>query len=520
MATSRLSTPPTSVAARYRGHPTLALTVIAACQLMIILDATIVNIALPRIQSALSFSTTDLSWVLNAYTLTFGGLLLLGGRIGDVLGRRRVLVCGVALFTVASVIGGFSQQPWQLLVARSLQGASGAVLSPTALALVSSTFPEGPARNRALGVFAAVSAGGGAVGLLAGGMLTQWLAWRWVFFVNVPIGLLVAALAPFFLEESQRYPGRFDIAGAVLSTGGMVSLAYGFIRAADRGWTDGLVYGSFGTAVILLAAFVLNEQRAREPIIPLHMFADRNRRGTYAIMLCLSAAMFGMFFFLVLFAQNVLHYSPLSSGFAFLPVSVAILAGAGLATRFVPRFGAQPFLIGGTVLAGAGMLWLSGIGSNSSYAGGVLGPLLVFGVGTGLSFVTLTLTAVSGIAPQEAGAASGLLNIAQQTGGSLGLSILINVYGGVSHHEARARLPAFLAEASTGQKAAFAKNHMLPAPWSSEVLVRSISVAFLAGAAIMALALVTAVLVIRVRERDPETSRHQPAMSAPSHHTR
>ncbi|MBK3647976.1 MFS transporter, partial [Streptomyces sp. MBT33] len=406
----------TASAARRGGRPGVALAVIAACQLMVVLDATIVNIALPHIQDALQFSTTDLTWVVSAYTLTFGGLLLLGGRAGDILGRRRVFMTGILLFTLASLLGGLAQEPWQLLAARVLQGMGGAIASPTALALITTTFPEGPERNRAFGVFAAVSAGGGAIGLLSGGMLTEWLDWRWVFFVNVPIGLVIILLAPVYISESERHSGRFDIAGAATSTVGMASLVYGFIRAADEGWRDSLTIGSFGAAVILLSAFALIESRAKEPITPLRMFADRNRSGTYVIMLSLAAAMFGMFFYIVLFVQNVLGYSPIQAGLAFLPVTVVIALGAGLSQRFLPRFGPKPFMLTGSALAVIGLTWQTMITSSSSYAGGVLGPMLVFGFGMGLNFVTLTVTAVSGVAQHEAGAASGLLNAMQQVG--------------------------------------------------------------------------------------------------------
>lgn len=505
MTTSQLGTTSRKPgAARRDGRPGIALAVIAACQLMVVLDATIVNIALPHVQSALSFSTTDLSWVLNAYTLTFGGLLLLGGRAGDILGRRRVFVFGILLFSLASLLGGFAQEPWQLLAARSLQGAGGAICSPTSLALITSTFPEGPERNRAFGVFAAVSAGGGAVGLLAGGMLTDWLSWRWVFFVNVPIGLLIAFLSPIFIHESERHPGRFDILGAITSTGGMASMVYGFIRAADKGWRDGLTLAAFGTAVVLLVSFVLVERRAREPITPLRMFADRNRSGTYVIMLSLAAAMFGMFYFIVLFVQNVLGYSPIASGFAFLPVTAAILVGAVLSTRFLPVLGPKPFLITGAIFTGLGMAWQTQITPESSYATGVLGPMLLFGFGMGLNFVTLTLTAVSGVAQHEAGAASGLLNATQQVGGSLGLSILVTVFGTASRSEARKQLPDFLAHATAQQKAAFAKTGTLPAPWGHEVLAQGIATAFIAAVALVGLALATAVFVVKVRKSDLE----------------
>ncbi len=469
---------------------------------MVVLDATIVNIALPHIQDALKFSTTDLTWVVSSYTLTFGGLLLLGGRAGDILGRRRVFMTGILLFTLASLLGGLAQEPWQLLAARVLQGMGGAIASPTSLALITTTFPEGPERNRAFGVFAAVSAGGGAIGLLAGGMLTEWLDWRWVLFVNVPIGIVIAVLAPLYINESERHSGRFDIAGAVTSTAGMASLVYGFIRAADEGWRDSLTIGSFAAAVVLLLAFAFIESRAKEPITPLKMFADRNRSGTYVIMLSLAAAMFGMFFYVVLFVQNVLQYSPIEAGLAFLPVTVVIALGAGLSQRFLPVLGPKPFMLAGSALAAIGLAWQTLITADSSYAGGVLGPMLVFGFGMGLNFVTLTITAVSGVAQHEAGAASGLLNATQQVGGSLGLSILTTVFGTASKDEAEKQLPKFMAEGSAEQKAEFAKTHQLPGSWGHEVLTQGISTGFVAAASMAVIALATAWLVIRVRKSD------------------
>ncbi|MFI8965264.1 MFS transporter [Streptomyces sp. NPDC053493] len=504
MTTSPVATRTDPGTARYPNRPGIALAVIAACQLMVVLDATIVNIALPHIQEALSFSTTDLSWVLSAYTLTFGGLLLLGGRAGDILGRRRVFLTGILVFTLASLLGGFAQEPWQLLAARALQGVGGAIASPTSLALITTTFPEGPERNRAFGVFAAVSAGGGAIGLLAGGMLTSWLDWRWVLFVNVPIGLLIAYLTPRFINESERHPGRFDLAGALSSTLGMAALVYGFIRTSEEGWSDSLTIGSFVSAVVLLAAFAVVESRAREPITPLRMFADRNRSGTYVIMLSLAAAMFGMFFFIVLFVQNVLGYSPIRAGVAFLPVTLAIGVGAGLAQRLLPVLGPKPFMVTGAALTGAGLFWLTFITPDSSYVTGVLGPMVVFGFGMGLNFVTLTLTAVSGVGQHEAGAASGLLNAMQQVGGSLGLSILVTVFGNASKDEAKQQLPDFLARATPEQKAGFFEEQQLPAPWSHEVLTAGISTAFTAAVVMVLIALVTAVVVIRVRKSDLE----------------
>ncbi|KUM77032.1 MFS transporter [Streptomyces sp. ISL-22] len=504
MTTSQLIKDQKPGAARREGRPGIALTVIAACQLMVVLDATIVNIALPHIQDALKFSTTDLTWVVSAYTLTFGGLLLLGGRAGDILGRRRVFMTGILLFTLASLLGGLAQEPWQLLAARVLQGVGGAIASPTSLALITTTFPEGPERNRAFGVFAAVSAGGGAIGLLAGGMLTEWLDWRWVLFVNVPIGIVIAVLTPLYISESERHTGRFDIAGALTSTAGMASLVYGFIRAADEGWRDSLTIGSFVAAVVLLLAFAFIESRAKEPITPLRMFADRNRSGTYVIMLSLAAAMFGMFFYIVLFVQNVLQYSPIEAGLAFLPVTVVIALGAGLSQRFLPVLGPKPFMLVGSALVAVGLAWQTLISADSSYAGGVLGPMLLFGFGMGLNFVTLTITAVSGVAQHEAGAASGLLNVTQQVGGSLGLSILTTVFGSASRDEAEKQVPKFMAEGSAEQKAEFAKTQQLPGPWGHEVLTQGISMGFVAATAMAVLALASAWLVIRVRKSDLE----------------
>ncbi|WP_329378488.1 MFS transporter [Streptomyces sp. NBC_01351] len=516
MTSSQLATPRIAGAARREGRPGVALAVIAACQLMVVLDATIVNIALPHIQTALAFSTTDLSWVLSAYTLTFGGLLLLGGRAGDILGRRRVFMAGILLFTLASLLGGFAQEPWQLLAARALQGVGGAIASPTSLALITTTFAEGPERNRAFGVFAAVSAGGGAIGLLAGGMLTEWLDWRWVLFVNVPIGVLIAVLAPLYISESERHPGRFDIAGALTSTGGMASLVYGFIRASEEGWRDSLALGSFAAAIVLLTLFVAIESKAREPIIPLRMFADRNRAGTYVIMLSLAAAMFGMFFFIVQFVQNVLGFTPIQSGLGFLPVTVAIVTAAGLSQRFLPRLGPKPFMLTGTALVGIGLTWLAFLRTDSSYVSGVLGPMVLFGFGMGLNFVTLTLTAVSGVEPREAGAASGLLNASQQVGGSLGLSILVTVFGTATRGEAEKQTRAFMAQADPGQLAAAEESGRLPDPWGDLVLAHGISTSFLAAVAMAGLALATAVLVIRVRKSDLDALNGAAAKAGPA----
>ncbi|MGC0417633.1 MFS transporter [Embleya sp. AB8] len=484
-----------------------ALAVIASCQLMVVLDITIVNIALPHIQRSLAFSTTSLSWVLNAYTLTFGGLLLLGGRMGDILGRRRVFMFGVLLFVFASLLGGLAQSAPELLAARSIQGIGGAIASPTSLALITTTFAEGPVRNRAFGVFAAVSAGGGAIGLLAGGILVEWLDWRWVFFVNVPIGVLIALATPRYIRESERHPGHFDLLGAFTSTLGIGSLVYGFIRAAQDGWRDTVTIGAFAAAVVLLFVFISIERNSRQPITPLAMFADRNRAGSYGMMLCLSAAIFGMFFFLTLFVQEVLGFSPLRAGLAFLPISVVIAVGAGFASQLLPRYGPKPFMVGGALLAAGGLAWLTRTDVHSTYAGSILGPMLVFGVGMGMQFVSLTLMAVSGVAAHESGAASGLLNAMQQVGGSLGLSILVTTFGTANRNEAKNQVPAFLAHATPVQRANFDRTHVLPPPWSHQVLTTGVSAAFVVAAVFAVLAAVIALFVIQVRASDLERLR-------------
>ncbi|MGW4688278.1 MFS transporter [Streptomyces sp. NPDC004244] len=480
----------------------LALFVIGSCQLMVVLDITIVNIALPHVQTSLGFSTESLSWVVSAYTLAFGGLLLLGGRTGDILGRKRVFVFGVLLFGLASLLGGLAQNEAQLLGARALQGVGGAVASPTALALITTTFREGPSRNRAFGVFAGVSAAGGAIGLLAGGVLVEWLDWRWVFFVNVPIALVVGTLATRVLHESARHPGHFDLAGALLSTVGMVSLVYGFIRAAQDGWRDPFTLASFGTAVVLLTLFVVNERRSVQPITPLHMFADRNRAGTYGTMLFLACAIFGMFFFLTLFVQNVLGFSPLRAGLAFLPVSVIIAIAAGVTSRLLPAFGPKPFMVGGALSCSVGLGWLTQIDVHSGYFGSIFGPMLFFGLGMGLQFVSLTLMALSDVAERESGAASGLLNTTQQVGGSLGLSVLVTVFGTASRNDAPAQVADFMATATPAQQVAFRRTGRLPDPWGDVVLTAGVSAAFVVATAFTLVGAAIALFAIRVRPSD------------------
>src|SRR6195952_496227 len=437
MATTAATSRTPVAGAAKRGHPPgAALAVIAGAQLMIVLDATIVNIALPQMQTALKFSPTSLSWVLNAYTLTFGGLLLLGGRIGDIMGRRRTFIAGILLFSVASFLGGLAWNSGSLLAFRALQGVGGALASPTALALITTNFAEGEERNRAFGVFAAVSGSGAAIGLLAGGMLTQWANWRWVLFVNVPIGIAIAYLAPLFVNESDRQPGHFDLPGAASSTIGRPALVYGFSNPAQQGWSKPTTILSFAVAVVLLVSFFVIETRSSQPITPLHLFKDRNRASTYVIMLFLAAALFSMFFFLTQFVQEVLDYSPIKAGVAFLPVSVCIVISAQLCSRFLVKVGPKPFLMIGAIFATGGLAWLSRINVGSDYVTGILGPMVIFALGMGFLFVPLTMLAVSKISNEDSGAASSLLNVMQQVGGSLGLSVLVTVYGTAARHEA------------------------------------------------------------------------------------
>jgi EmrB/QacA subfamily drug resistance transporter len=407
-----------------------------SAQLMIILDMTVVNIALPRIQSNLHFSATSLSWVLNGYTLTSGGLLLLGGRAGDILGRRRMFIAGISLFTLASLAGGLSNTAGLLLAARALQGVGGALASPAVLALIVTSFPEGRERTRALGIYMGVITGGSSLGLVLGGVITEWLSWRWVLFINVPIGVAVVAVAPLFVPETPRLPGRFDLAGALTATTGVTALVYGFIRAASSGWGNHLTLAAFGAAAILLALFVVTETRARQPITPLRLFTDRSRAGSFLARLLLIAGMFGVFFFLTQFLQKIMGFSPLRAGVAFLPMTITLFAVSRLAPRLMPRLGAKPLMIAGLLPAIASMAWLSRVTPATTYWSGIFGPMLLLGIGMGLVFVPLTTASLAGVPAADSGAASGLVNMLQLVGGALGLGILVAVYGTATRHAA------------------------------------------------------------------------------------
>jgi EmrB/QacA subfamily drug resistance transporter len=480
----------------------LALLVIATAQLMVVLDASIVNVALPHIQRALGFSGSGLEWVVNGYALAFGGLMLLGGRAGDLLGRRRVFIAGLLLFTAASLAGGFaSSQAW-LLAARIVQGAGGAIVAPTALALIAATFPEGPPRNRAMGVYAGMSAAGGAIGLLAGGLLTTYVSWRWVLFVNVPIGLAAAFAAPYALGDSLRSQGRFDLPGALTGTGGIAALVYGLSNAATSPngvshWGDAKVVASLAAAGLLLGAFVIVEIRSRYALLPVRLLADRNRNGANLVMLCVGTALFGIFFFLTLFLQLVWGYSALKSGLAYLPMSAVIGVVSGAAARLIPRIGARPMLLAGSAIFAGGLFWLSRISEHGSYASGVLGPTMIIGAGLGFLFLPLTLVAMSGVADADSGAASSLRNVGQQVGGSIGLAVL----GTVAWTVIANAIHAHARQAAGHGRAAAAALYR-------QALVTGFSRGFLVAAGVMLLGLVITIVAIRLRRADLGEVRH------------
>ncbi len=404
----------------------VALAVIVACQLMFVLDATVVNIALVPIQNSLHFSKANLAWVIDAYSLAFGGLLLLGGRAGDVYGRRRLLIIGLAVFTVASLTGGLATSATMLLVARAVQGIGAAMAAPSTLSLISSIYSEGPARNKALGVFTAVSAGGGSLGLILGGALTSWVSWRWVLMINVPIGLAVIALAPRFIPEPPRNGGRLDIPGAILVTTGLGAVIYGFIRLAEQGSHVGTAV-CFVLGILLLGAFVLVEQLQVRPLFPLRLLASRSRAGAYVVMMLVPAVMYGVFFFVSQYFESTLHFSAIRAGFGFLPLTAMIFTLSRITPRLVTRIGARPLLLFGLSTLAVATFWISQAHASQGYFVSLFGPLLLFGLGAGTSFMPLSVTILSGVPRDDAGAASGMLQTMQQTGGALGVAALTSV---------------------------------------------------------------------------------------------
>ena len=409
-------------------RPAIGLALILSVQLMLILDMTVVNVALPAIRADLGFTPSALSWVLNTYTLTFGGLLLLGGRLGDVFGRRRAFTAGLTVFTVGSLLGGLAGSADLLVAARSLQGVGAAIAAPSVLALLTTSAPDQAARNRALGLFSAVSSAGGSLGLILGGALTGYASWRFSLIINVPLGLLVLLLVRRYVDETPRQPGRFDVAGAVTATLGSASLVFGFINAPDHGWTSVGTVGAFAAAAVLLTSFVVNERRAAAPLLALGLLRSRMRAGAVAVMALFVGAQFAFFFFSVQFMQAVLGYGALRSGFAFLPLTLLIFATSRVTPRLVGRYGVRPLIMTGVVLVATANLWLAGLDTSSTYVAHLLGPMILTGIGAGLSFMPLTVAVLDDVAPEHAGSASGLLQMTQQIGGALGLAVLVTVY--------------------------------------------------------------------------------------------
>jgi EmrB/QacA subfamily drug resistance transporter len=472
----------------WRRNPSVILAVILTAQLMVVLDATIVNVALPHIQRSLHFSNSSLSWVLNAYVLTFGGLLLLGARSGDLLGRRRTFMAGIALFSVSSLVGGFATTGSMLLAARALQGVGGALAAPAGLALLTTFFPEGAARVKAIGLFTTVSAAGGALGLVAGGLLTEWASWRWVMFVNVPIGLAVLLVGRSVLTETARRHGRFDLTGAITSTAGMTAVVFGLVEAGSDGWAAPVTFGSLVAGVALLCMFVRIERTAAEPILPLRILADRTRASANVARGLGYAGMYGMVFFLTQFLQDIQGHSSLITGIEFLPAPTSVFLSSQLTSRvLVNRLPPKVLMILGTASLALGLLVATQLHASTAYPQ-VLVSLILIGAGMGSSFVSLTTAGLAGVAQSDAGAASGLINVMQQLGAALGLAVLVTVFDTVTPSARSAGL-------NTATHAGAAAR---------TALVHGIDVTMAAGAGFALVALALVVLLIRPAARPQE----------------
>lgn len=415
-----------------RSRHGIVLTTLLTCQLMIVLDITVMNVALPRIQTDLHFSATGLSWVMNSYSLVFGGLLLLGGRAGDLFGRRTLFITGATLFTLASLAGGLAPAAGWLIAARVVQGIGGAMAGPSTLALLTTIFDEPKARMRVLALFSGMSSAGFAIGLIVGGLLTEWLSWRSVLFINVPFGLVVVALAVRYLPAAHRKPAHLDLPGAITATSGVAALVYGFISAASHGWGAATTEISLVAGIVLVAAFLIIESRTPQPLLPLRLFADRNRATAYANMFLTPMAGMSMFFFLTQFLQDVLGLSALATGFAFLPTAVLMFTMIRLIPRLLPRFGPKPLAMTGAGAMVAGLLLLTRLTADSGYFPLLFAAMLLMGCGIGLAVSPLNVIIMSSVEPDDAGAAGGALQTLQQTGASLGLAALVTVFGTVS----------------------------------------------------------------------------------------
>ena len=460
------------------------LAVIAIAQLMVVLDATIVNIALPSAQHDLGISDADRQWVVTAYTLTFGGLLLLGGRFADFLGRKRMFLIGLVGFALASALGGAAQNGEMLFAARGLQGVFGALLAPAALSLITVTFVEPHERAKAFGVYGAIAGGGAAVGLLLGGLLTEYASWRWCLFVNIPIAILAVMLAAPLLKESRAEGDRsYDIPGAITATLGLVSLVYGFTKATES-WTSTETLGFIGVGIILLTIFVLIELRTKHPLLPMRVVLDRNRGGSYLTLFIVGIALFAMFLFLTFYMQGTLGYSPLVAGFAFLPFSAGIIVAAASASKLMPKFGPRKLAGVGLAMGFIGMAWLTQITPETSYVSHVLPSEILLSLGMGLTFVPLSSTTLAGVEPHDAGVASALVNTMQQVGGSLGTAFLNTI--------AASATAAYLAANGLGAM--------------DSALVNGYTTAFKWGAVAMVLAFIVAVTLINAKPADLKQS--------------
>jgi len=427
---------------KHSTNPWLVLVLICIAQFMVILDATIVNVALPSIQKDLGLNEANLQWIVNAYTLVFGGFLLLGGRAGDLLGRKRLFLIGLVIFTTASLLNGLSSSSGMLIGFRALQGLGAALISPAALSIISTTFAEGKERAKALGVWAAIAIGGSAVGLVLGGALTQSFSWPWIFFVNVPVGVFAFFAALRYVPESKDEHAHrsYDIGGAASVTGGLMALVYAIVKAETDGWGSTTTIGFFILAVVLLVAFVVIELRSAEPLVRLSIFRVRSLSTANLSMFLVGSGMFAMFFFNTLYIQRVLDYGPLKAGLAFLPFTAGVMASAGVASSFTPKIGVRPVAAAGMIATVIGMLLFARMPVDGAYAIDVLPAMLICSIGMGAVFMPLTLVATTGLKDEDQGLASGLFNTSQQIGGALGLAILSTIAAGRSHGSAPAQL--------------------------------------------------------------------------------
>ena len=487
-------------AQEYMDRRWTALILLCFAQFIVVLDASIVNVALPSIGEALNFSQENLAWVVNAYVLTFGGFLLLGGRLADLLGRRRVFMAGLLLVAVASLAAGFASNEGQLIAARAAQGLGAAVISPSALSIVANTFRDGSERNKALGAWGAVAGAGGAAGVLFGGILTDGPGWEWVLWINVPVALIVAALAPRLILESRSESAtrHFDTAGAVSITAGLSVLVYALVDANDAGWGSTQTLGLLALSAALIAAFIAIELRSQAPLVPFRIFRIRTLTGANVVGLLVGGSLFAMFFFITLYMQQVLGYSPIKAGLSYLPLALMIIAASGVASQLVTRIGFKPVMATGMGLIAVALLWFSQVSVDGAYLSDILGPSLIAAAGLGFAFVTTTIAAVSGVREEESGLASGLINTTQQIGGALGLAILATI--------ANSRTDDVLASGDGGM---------------TNALNEGFQAAFLGGAAIAALGVVLTLVLIRGRDSRAHVAlgsgaQEQPAQASPA----